>query len=132
MKPRTRISCWLVAGPLLSLSASAVLNSQALGSVSLPASTDRSPVATVSDYWQVDSPGGSSVGSTQAAFAPLSKRRPAPTTSQQCAALRVAGKSGVLTGREPWRDAPVSGLLHAVNGRSNVLSLQAQHVRIQI
>ena len=138
MKPRTGISSWLAAGPLiLSLSAALVLSSQARGSqvaraVLFPASIVGPSAALATCCQRVKGPELSRAESARAAPTPLSDKIPARTTSQQRAPLCFASESPVSIGDGPSRGVPVAAHLRTKGGQSIAFSLQAQHVRIQI
>jgi hypothetical protein len=138
MKPRTRLSFWLVGGSLfLSLSWTVALNSQALLGQDLAAASSSAgitgPRSLNEGGRQVGGPASSDVRCVTAATAPLSKKIPVRTMGRQRAATCLASEASVsigcgasyrlLAGSHPHT--------HAVCPFS-VLSLQAQHVRIQV
>ena len=107
---------------MLSLNAALALNPQALVSQAAKASSIRPVVGFNADFAQY----------SVSASAPLSKRVPARTPSDQRTAIFFAGDASVSINCEPSSEVPAAGHSHAVSGQSILFSLQAQHVRIQI
>lgn len=133
MKPRTRISFWLVAGSLLlGLSALPVVHSSVAWGASLPIGVVGSSTAQAACCRRVDGMVARRADDAIIASRPLSQRTSAGTTNPQRAASRGATDSPVSIDRAPCGEVPRVAHLRTQSGRPIIFSLQSQHVRIQI